>query len=212
MGRGRLIRIYRRESLWTRFHLWLRACSCPFDAIERLIPPEGKIVDLGCGFGYFAHLLVDRHPPRKVVGLDADQTKIQIATRSAKGVENPRFRTADLNRDDLEQCDVLTALDLFYLLPYDTQERLISRAYQLLPPKGAMVLKTMSHRPRWKAGWNRFQEFLAVRVLGITEGHYFYFRTVPDWRRLLEHVGFTVTEHSLDRGYLHPHLVLIARK
>jgi O-methyltransferase involved in polyketide biosynthesis len=106
----------------------------------------------------------------------------------------------------------VTVLDVLYLVPYDVQERLLAACATRLAPGGVIVLKETAEVPRWKAWLNRVEETLAVRVLRLTVGGRFYFRTRADWHALFERLGFAVETIPLDRGYYHPHVLFVARK
>ena len=70
----------------------------------------------------------------------------------------------------------------------------------------------MSRTPAWKFRWNRVQEQLAVRVLRITQGHDIHFLADEALPAHLRAAGLQVTEdRAVDRGYLHPHRLLVAR-
>jgi hypothetical protein len=103
-------------------------------------------------------------------------------------------------------------IDVLYLIPYDHQERLIRAAFAGLASGGTLLVKTMGRVPRWKFAWNYFEETLAVRLLKITRGQSFYFRSSRDWEQLLAAAGFSVSLREMDRGHLHPHLLVIGRK
>lgn len=60
----------------------------------------------------------------------------------------------------------------------------------------------------WKARWNTAQETLAVKVLRITEGHEFDFVPTATMAQWLRDLDLRVTTAPLDRGYLHPHVLL----
>ena len=63
------------SSFFTRIRLFITA---PFDALNKHIPEEGFIVDLGCGYGIFANLLGLLSPKRKILGMDVDGVKVGL--------------------------------------------------------------------------------------------------------------------------------------
>jgi hypothetical protein len=75
-------------------------------------------------------------------------------------------------------------------------------------------VKEMAPSPRWKARWNQAQETLAVKVVGFTasEATDFTFVAPAEMRAWLEGSGLAVAEVSLDRGYLHPHHLLVGTR
>jgi trans-aconitate methyltransferase len=186
---------------------------CPLPAIAAHAPQQGVIVDLGCGHGLFTQLLARQSATRDVIGVDLDADKIALAQRLE--LPNLRFVAGDIATIELPPASAVTILDVFYLIPYDVQERLLSVCAEKLAPGGVIVLKEMAERPRWKVWLNWLEETLAVRVLRITESDgsgKFYFRPRAEWQALFEKLRFAVETIPLDHGYYHPHVVFVARK
>lgn len=65
--------------------------------------------------------------------------------------------------------DAIVIVDVLYLQPADAQRALLAEAATRLAAGGLLLVKEMSPAPEWKATWNRWQETVAVSVLGITE-------------------------------------------
>jgi len=205
-----LIAAYGELSRRDRLHMILRWWLCPRPAVAARVPAEGVIIDLGCGHGLFALLLARESAGRQVIGIDLDDRKIAVARQIR--LPNLRFEVGDIGQIEVPSAQAVTLLDVLYLVPYDVQERLLALCAGRLAPGGVIVLKETAEVPRWKAWLNRLEETLAVRVLRITVGGRFYFRTRADWQALFERLGFAVETVPLDRGYYHPHVLFVARK
>jgi SAM-dependent methyltransferase len=208
-----LISAYPALSRRDRLHMIVRWRVCPLKAIAACVPARGVIVDLGCGHGLFAQLLARDSAARSVIGVDLDARKVAVTDQLA--LPNLRFVTGDAATIDLPPVQAVTIIDVLYLVPYQTQERLLAACAARLAPDGLIVLKDMAERPRWKVWLNWLEETLAVRVLHITasdESGRFYFRPRAEWQALLARLGFAVETIPLDRGYYHPHVVFVARK
>src|SRR5437899_8841816 len=74
-----LLRSYPALTWRDRLHMIVRWRVCPLPAIAALVPPQGVIVDLGCGHGLFAQLLARDSVAREVIGVDLDAHKIALA-------------------------------------------------------------------------------------------------------------------------------------
>lgn len=94
----------------------------------------------------------------------------------------------------------------------EIQEEILFYCTRHLSPGGVLLLKTVDRTPRWKFFWNLVQEFFAVKLFKFTRGSKFYFRTSHQWEELLESSGLRVEIHRLDKGYIHPHVLIIGRK
>lgn len=183
---------------------------CPLPAIAAHVPDAGVILDLGCGHGLFAQLLARESSRREVIGVDLDAHKVALAQTLT--LPNLRFVVGDVAETAVPPAQAVTIIDVFYLVPYDIQEQLLSVCAEKLAPGGVIVLKEMAEKPRWKVWLNWLEETLAVRVLKITVGGKFYFRPRAEWQAIFKRLGFTVQTIPLDRGYYHPHVVFVARK
>ena len=54
------------------------------DRNGRLIPNEGRVLDLGCGFGLFTLYDAMTHPHTQFTGIDLSGERIRLAGRSAE--------------------------------------------------------------------------------------------------------------------------------
>jgi SAM-dependent methyltransferase len=204
----------------TRLHTLVRWWSAPFPAIERALPETGRILEIGCGHGLFSAYAALSASGRSVHGVDIDPVKI-VAARSAVRKLQERLGDQVGARLDFSEApsgavpegpwDAVVVVDVLYLLREEEQRRLLLEALSTVAPGGVLVVKEMAPEPRWKARWNSTQETLAVRVLGITEGHP-TFDFVPPSRiaSWLRGAGATVQEQRLDIGRIHPHHLLVA--
>jgi 2-polyprenyl-3-methyl-5-hydroxy-6-metoxy-1,4-benzoquinol methylase len=203
---------YRDGTRAARLHTLVRWWSAPFPAIEDALPPQGRILEIGCGHGLFSTYAALAQPGRTVHGVDIDPDKIRDAQASVRaGDGRLSFGLAASGEVPAGPWDGVVVVDVLYLLPEVEQRRLLEQALATLAPGGVLVVKEMALEPAWKARWNTTQETLAVKLLGITEGHDFTFvppARIAEW---LTAKGATVRERRVDRGRLHPHHLLVAQ-
>ena len=194
--------------IWGRFRL------CPMQKVEALVPRSGKILDVGCGQGAFAAFLSESAPARQIVGFDIDSEKIQFAHR--KYAKNGlSFRTGESIKTVLnanEKFDAIVILDVLYLLPEEKKREVIAICAEVLNPGGQLILKETGEYPAWKDRICRFEEYLAVKVLGITDGDQCNFVPESFYVDLLTGLGFQTEVKRVDQGYLHPHVVFFGVK
>ncbi len=238
-GAGRLaLDAYRNTPLATRVHATVRWWSAPFPAVEAALPASGRVLEIGCGHGLFATFAALASPARSVVGVDIDGAKIALAQTVAHGLDgvDVGFLPAPSGEVPPGPWDAIVVIDMLYLLPAAEQRRLLAAAAAQLAPSGILLVKEMSPTPRWKAGWNRLQETVAVSILGITRradaaapvsttprdiekqngqrGRRPRFDLIaPDamagW---LRESGLSTTSRRLDRHRLHPHHLLTGQR
>jgi len=177
---------YRQQSWLVRLYQKIKFKICPLLPLESYFPPEGTILDLGCGQGLFSLL----------VG----------------SIQNLSFTRQDIIQDDYPAVDAVALIDVLYLLPYETHLHIFKKVNDCLPPHGLFLLKEMDTRPRWKYLWNILQETLAVKIIGFTLGSRFYFRSQKDMLLLLNQAGFQTKVINLHQGYWYPHIAYLCHK
>src|SRR5215469_14383323 len=75
---------------------WTQRLAEPFlDLIDP--PPEGALLDVGCGTGSLAHAMAARWPQRRVVGVDIAPPYVAFARSRSPG-DNPTFEVGDVTR------------------------------------------------------------------------------------------------------------------
>ncbi|MFA5090620.1 MAG: glycosyltransferase family 2 protein [Candidatus Omnitrophota bacterium] len=61
---------YENAPFLKKLYLYLRISSCPFDKIEKYVPREGRIINMGCGMGSFSLFLSRQSDNRDVTAVD----------------------------------------------------------------------------------------------------------------------------------------------
>ena len=214
LGKKDVYRTFRHAGPALKSYLRVKLRICPLLQVEPLVPVKGHVVDLGCGNGLFASLLLLGSDERRVTGFDLDPAKLRVASRLKEDNrwERAEFSQADVVRLDYPRADVFTLIDVLYLIPFADQERILAKCARALLPGGTLVVKEMDIRPRWKFVWNYLQETVSVRLVGFTLGKKFYFRPRAEFESLLASLGFHVETVRLDQGQIHPHILYVCRK
>lgn len=225
MRRPRTAAARRSLSIWrgsppgTRLHCHIRWWTAPFAALEPLVPAQGAILEVGCGHGLFSTFLALTASGREVRGIDVDGDKIELAGRAiarlAPGEANIAFEHVPDGVVPRRPggWDAIVVVDVLYLLSPTARHDLIAQCVGALVPGGVLVVKEVDTSPWFKAKVAQLQEFLATRVLRITATHHdLHFRSADDVRAALDDAGLTTTASRLDRGYFHPHCVVVGTK
>ncbi|MGE0160358.1 MAG: class I SAM-dependent methyltransferase [Gemmatimonadales bacterium] len=209
-GAGRVIAQYRSPGLRAHVYMRMRWAICPFDRILPFVPDRGRLLDVGCGSGLWLTYLSLEKPALELHGIDTDARKLEVASASLAGKAQLRQASAvDLPAGTF---DCITILDVFCLLSDETKRRVLEACHAALAPGGTIVLKDADTRPRWKYAPMALEEVIAVHVMRITHGRP-HFQSLEQLAGGLDAAGFTDVEAArIDRGYLHPHVVLRARK
>lgn len=212
MDKKEILKLYKDASFITRGYLRIKLRICPLIALETHFPREGTIIDLGCGNGLFPNILSMGSTDRRIIGIDLDQKKIEVANQTKAQGSPITYQLGDVVEADYPRGDVFSLVDVLYLIPYQKQEIILQKCHEALRPRGTLIVKEMDTAPRWKYAWNLVQETLAVKLIGFTLGERFFFRSQKEFFEILQGVGFSVKAVPLHQGYWYPHIAYICTK
>jgi SAM-dependent methyltransferase len=213
-GRAALRRYLRGHgtSLATRAHVALRWLSCPFPAVEALLPDAGEVLEIGCGHGLCSLYVALNRPTRHVLGVDIDGGKLAEARRAAAGVTNVAFEEVPAGWHPLGEWPTVLVVDVLYLLGPGPGDDLLASAAAAVANGGRLVVKEIDTTPAWKYRLAVGQELAATRVARVTRGETVQFLTPDRMEATMAAAGLTVTRQRVDRGYPHPHLLLVGER
>ncbi len=178
--------------------------------MDLLLTDEGRILDVGCGFGLFAAYFGQTQPRRRIVGLDPDSRRVGIARRVAArlGLDEHRFVVGDVRDAPLEgPFDAAYVLDVMHHLPRADQLRALERLRALLAPGGMLLVKDITTEPR---SGLLFTELLDRLMVGWDEP--LAYRHHREWSRMLGDLGFKVRMVRVPDVLPYPHVVIAATK
>ena len=187
-----LLSLYADGGLKARIRVLQRwFVGTPYEIVECYAPKEGLIIDLGCGIGLFANLLVLKANGRHVVGIDGDHTKIAIARETVKQRKNICFQCLDLGKLELPRCRGVVLYDVLHHLDPDLQLRTLELSYTALEEGGRLIIKENDTEPRWKLRVNYFVERMALGF-SLTKSAQICFRDRKAWSDMAIKAGFNL--------------------
>jgi SAM-dependent methyltransferase len=178
--------------------------------MDLLLTDEGRILDVGCGFGLFAAYFGQTHPRRRIVGVDPDARRVGIARDVAArlGLRRHVFVVGDVRDAPLEgPFDAAYVLDVMHHLPEADQRRVLDRLRALLAPGGMLLVKDITTEPRLGL---RFTEALDRLMVGWREP--LAYRHHREWGQMLTELGFKVRMVRVPDVLPYPHVVIAATK
>jgi 2-polyprenyl-3-methyl-5-hydroxy-6-metoxy-1,4-benzoquinol methylase len=178
--------------------------------MDLLLPDEGRILDVGCGFGLFAAYFGQTQPARRIVGVDPSAKRIDLARHVATtlGLRDHTFVVGDVRVAAVEgPFDAVYVLDVMHHLPREDQARVLERLRSLLVPGGILVLKDITTEPRFGL---LFTELLDRLMVGWNEP--LAYRHHREWGEMLTGLGFKVRMVRVPDVLPYPHVVIAARK
>ena len=208
----RAVHRYRGAPIIARTLVHGRAFLSDFAFIDRYVPRHGFIVELGCGYGLFANLLAEASANRRILGIDIDDRKIEVARATIQGRESVRFEIGDIVHEAPPKCDAVAIIDVLYLLAPSDQEAVLRKAAEALAENAPLVVKAQERAPSFRYALTYAQE-LVTTALGLTRGgaRRFHFLARDEAVAMFERAGFLVDVIEMP-GRPYTDIVYLARK
>lgn len=189
---------------------------------------DARVLDLGCGFGWFCRWARKDGRARSVHGIDVSENMLARAREMTRTEEDEEYKDITYQRADLEGLvlndtyDFIYSCLVFHYLPTESLKRLLVEVHRSLSPGGRFVFE-IEHPvalapidPSWKTDqegkvyWplNQYWDE-GLRVTDwLAKGVHKYHRTVETYLSLLMETGFTLTafKESWDGLDLRPKL------
>lgn len=177
--------------------------------MDLLLPTEGPLLDLGCGFGLWTSYFGAMQRGRRITGVDLSPRRIELARRVAVAVGvDASFVCGDVRSAPLAGGAAgAYMLDVLHHLPHDAQLPLLARVAAALAPGGVLVLKDITTDPWFGL---KFTEALDRAMVGLDAP--LAYRHHDAWRDALVDLGFTVRVVRVPDVLPYPHVVLAATK
>ncbi len=168
--RGKLVKSYIFKGpvveWYTRIKVKLENNYSVFDA---LIPSKGKIVDIGCGYGYLSYMLSLTSPERKIVGIDYDEEKIEIAKNSVLKTSKLDFFHSDVLDYTYEKSDAFIISDVLHYLKEDNQAVLIRKCLDNLNEGGILIIRDGNSELKQRHKGTKLTEFFSTKIVGFNK-------------------------------------------
>jgi len=180
----------------------------PFlEEIGQYLPKQGRVLDLGCGFGLFSLYFAMQEPARQMTGVELNPRRVDCARGSARrlGLTNARYEVNDvLDWKGTGSFDAIYLLDLIHHLPRGEVKPFLAKVRALLRPGGTLIVKDVADRPVFKR-W--FTLWLDRLMVGLSEPiHYWPPRELSE---LLCEMGFDVKRHAMKDFLPYPHVLYV---
>ncbi len=204
------LKLYQKSGFSAVFNK-IRAWDAPFDEIEKIVPKEGIILDLGCGDGLLGNFLAVSSKKRKVVGIEINEERV----KSSPCIENRTFfRVGNILKDNFPKANAITLIHvLHHLSSYEDQEKLINKCKTKLKTGGVLVIAEIIEKPILKFIFTAFTDYVILPIL--FENKLFsgkiYFRRLKAWQKLLKNNGFIISTKLINRGMPFSHVIIKAR-
>lgn len=201
-----LLSLYKNLSLIDKLHIYIRLRRLPFEVIEKYVPKKGKILDFGCGHGFFSLYMSKMCKDRSILGIDISKNKIGIASKSVHD-KNVSFEYSDKTISYLEGkfCyNAIVILNVLYLLKRNDQENVMKNASRDLNKNGKLLIVEPDANLKFRTFYEIARESTMIRLLGLTKGTTLTYNTKEWWIgnlkkyfKKVECIGFNKKKHHL---------------
>ncbi len=195
--------------------------------LRGLIAPDTHVIDIGCGQGLLSAWLLAAEKlgddgawpshwaraPRNVsvTGVELMSADVLRAEKALRAHGNRfRFIAGNMCTTAFEKAQTAVILDVLHYVPYESQQDVLQRVREALMPKGTLILRVGD-----AAGGLGFKISNWVdHVVTVSRGHKFsklYCRSLSDWCKLLEALGFQVETKPMSQGTPFSNVLLLAR-
>lgn len=162
-----------------------------YQLFHKLVPIEGVIIDGGCGYGFMAYMLAFLAPQRKIIGLDYDGAKIEVAENGFDKPANLRFTKANLKEFPLTSANCVIFSDVLHYLEEKDRNRIFTNYASKILPGGIIIVRDGDNNLGKKHNKTRLTEFLSTRVFNFNKTeHKLAFFSAAEIIKLGENLGF----------------------
>ncbi len=171
-----------------------------YQLFHDLLPKQGLVLDIGCGYGFMSYMLQFASSGREVIGYDYDEEKIAVANHCFSRNENVHFIKADINNVHPGPADAIVLSDILHYLQPDQQESVIQKCIEALQPEGVLIIRDGDRDMKKRHRATRLTEFFSTRFFSFNKTadhplHYLSGKTIRDLA-VRQHMDCRILEPS----------------
>ena len=193
--------LYGREGAYTQLYVgWKIRLDPIYQRIDPLVPAEGTVLDLGCGYGLMSFILAGKSAGRRVIGVDRDGRKIEVARRAAERTANVRFVLHDLRTWQPVPADCVLLVDVLHYWRPEGQEGIIASACRCLGAGGTVILREGCRSDSWGHRMVHWGEVFTTWTAQNRRGDGLYFQPEGFYTDVFSRHGMRVTRRIQELG------------
>lgn len=183
-----LIRLYNTQHGYVSFYVRARTRLLKLDYYSEILPSQGLVIDVGCGYGVLANYMSLCVPDRQVLGIDLNSKRIDVAVKTIGGRKNISFLTEDAAQWTWPSCTGISMTAFLHHVSPPEQEIVLYKAFQSLQKDGVLLISEVD--PTAKPPYRYWASYLSDRILYPLSKT--YFRKPSDWENALSCLGLNV--------------------
>jgi 1-acyl-sn-glycerol-3-phosphate acyltransferase len=170
---------------------WKLRLDPVYATVGKHLSAQGRVLDLGCGYGIMSHWAAIVGYERPVVGVDDDERKIALAKQTEQFQRHLSFACSDVLGYQGELAQSVLMLDILHYSRPEVQAQLLQKGAALLAPGGKLFVREAVQA----AGAYRSTEGGEVFSTGIgfnKKRDGLFFADLPGWTQRFMAAGLTV--------------------
>lgn len=140
-----------------------------YEMVNSLIPKKGKILDIGCGYGFMDYALYFASQHRTITGIDYDEEKIQVANNCFSKDENISFIAADARSFPFDNYDAIIISDMLHYLDTDAQKKLVKKCCSSLNKGGILFIRDANADLKARHSNTKLTELFSTKLIGFNK-------------------------------------------
>jgi 1-acyl-sn-glycerol-3-phosphate acyltransferase len=134
-----------------------------YQQFEDLIPKKGKIVDIGCGYGFLSIMLNLMSKDREILGVDYDDEKIAIANNCLSKSDRLNFVCADVTTYEFQKADAFIINDVLHYFSTEKQIQLVETCIKQLNANGILIIRDADASMQKQHRFTKLTEFFSTK-------------------------------------------------
>jgi 2-polyprenyl-3-methyl-5-hydroxy-6-metoxy-1,4-benzoquinol methylase len=191
---------------WGRFQILRQRF---LDEIGQYLPNQGRVLDVGCGFGLFSLYYASTATGLRIEGFDLNARRIGLAQRAAARLALPNVSYEVKDARDFEPTrtyDAAYMLDIIHHVPYAAAVPLLDRVSASLVPGGVLLVKDVDTRPAAKRLFTHVLDWALDPKAPVR------YWAAEELQQQLEAVGLRVYRHKMIDILPYPHILYVCMK
>ncbi|MCW3093417.1 MAG: methyltransferase protein [Ferruginibacter sp.] len=134
-----------------------------YQLFHDLLPTEGKMLDIGCGYGFMSYMLKFASPKRELTGIDYDEEKVKTANHCFDKTDGINFFFANALEFPFEKYDGIIVSDMLHYLQPLQQRELVEKCIHHLQPNGIVIIREANADLKKRHAGTKFTEFFSTK-------------------------------------------------
>jgi uncharacterized protein len=135
-----------------------------YNVFHALVPTEGNVLDIGCGYGFMSYMLAFTSNKRTITGIDYDEEKIETANHCFSKTDKINFVHSDALGFNFEKYDAIILADMLHYLQPDKQLQLMEKCIAQLNDGGMLIIRDGDTDTATKHKRTEWTEFFSTKL------------------------------------------------